>query len=332
MTAAFTPVPGFDLTGLNTMGLASRARYGARVTEPDQLAELARFAASAGLPLHVVGGGSNLILRDRLDAVVAVIATKGRDTARLPDGRRTVTAKAGEDWSDFVAWAVENGHWGLENLAGIPGTVGAAPVQNIGAYGLELSQLFHSLTAYDLVDGVRRVFAAEECDFSYRHSVFKKSAGRFVILDVTLALPQDWRPLLGYAGIDSLPTDADAPTIMRQVLSVRAAKLPDWRKLGNAGSFFHNPIVAPTVAEAIPGAPRYPQADGNVKLSAAWLIEACGLKGAREGQAGVYEKHALIVVNHGGATYDEIERLAARIRASVRDRFGVELIQEPIRL
>lgn len=320
----------FDLSQLNTMGLASRAQLGALISAPGQIEELTALASAANLPLRIIGGGSNLVLREEIPAVVGIMASKGRVLDRRADGTVVVTAQAGEDWADFVAWTVSQGVWGLENLAGIPGTVGAAPVQNIGAYGLELADRLESLTVWDTTDRCRRLFTREDCEFSYRQSLFKRSGNRFIVLDVTFSLPQTWTPILSYPGLDTLPPDADAPAILERVLAVRGAKLPNWRTLGNAGSFFHNPVVSPEVADGIASVPRYPQRDGSMKLSAAWLIEACGLKGHRLGQAGIYEKHALIVVNHGGATYAEVSELASTVVTSVRARFGVALIQEPI--
>lgn len=322
----------FDLTAFNTMGLASHAQYGAVISERGLVAEIARFATSSGLPGHFIGGGSNLVLKDELPAVIGIMATKGRDISRGPDGNVLVTAQAGEDWSEFVGWTVSQGLGGLENLAGIPGTVGAAPIQNIGAYGLELADRFQSLTAWDSVDRRERVFERDECWFSYRQSLFKQSGGRFVVLDVTLALPRHWTPVLSYAGLDSLPPGVDAATVMQRVLAIRRSKLPDWHVLGNAGSFFHNPVVPPEVADNIAGVPRYPQPDGRVKLSAAWLIDACGLKGHQQGQAAVHKDHALIIVNRGGATYADVSTLAATIKRAVAERFGVALTQEPIEL
>lgn len=322
-------IPNYDLTAHNTFGLVSHARYAGQVTSVAELEELADFAAAEGLPLRIIGGGSNLLLRGRIDAVVAIMAMKGRAVATREDGRVLVTAQAGEDWSEFVAWTVGQGLGGLENLAGIPGTVGAAPIQNIGAYGIELKDRFEALTAYDVVDRKLRTFGREDCRFSYRQSIFK-TTDRYVVLDVTFALPQPWRPVLDYKGLDSLSADASAREIMDRVLELRREKLPDWRVLGNAGSFFHNPVVRADVAAGIAGGPRYPQADGTLKLSAAWLIEACGLKGVREGRAGVHAGHALIIVNHGGATFDEVSRLASTITATVRERFGIDLVQEPI--
>ena len=325
-------IPDFDLTRLNTLGLPSRARLGAVLTSAADIEELSRRAEAEKLPLHILGGGSNVVLRPEIPAVVGIMAAKGRAAEARADGTVLVTAQAGEDWSEFVAWTVGQGLSGLENLGGIPGTVGAAPVQNIGAYGVELADRFESLTVWDLADRQRRTFGRDDCAFSYRQSRFKQAAGRYVVLDVTLALPARWTPVLTYPPLDKLPAGTSAAEIHQHVLAVRASKLPDWRMLGNAGSFFHNPIVTPAIADAIPGVPRFPQPDGTVKLSAAWLIDSCGLKGTREGHAGIYEKHALVLVNHGGATYADISRLAARVKQTVQDRYGVMLTQEPLEL
>lgn len=319
----------FDLTSHNTFGLGSRAEHAACVTAEADLAEITTFAAAHRLPLRVVGGGSNLLLRETIEGVAVVMATKGRSIMAEENDRILVRASAGEDWPDFVAWTVGQGLGGLENLAGIPGTVGAAPVQNIGAYGIELKDRFAALTAWDTVERRPVIFGPEDCAFDYRQSVFK-TTDRYVILDVTLSLPHPWLPVLGYKGLDALADDTAPRTVMERVLELRRQKLPDWRVLGNAGSFFHNPVVAASVADGMAGVPRYGQPDGSVKLSAAWLIEACGLKGAREGQAGVYDDHALIIVNHGGATFSEVSRLASRVREAVRERFGIMLVQEPI--
>jgi UDP-N-acetylmuramate dehydrogenase len=322
--------PDFDLTQLNTMGLPAVAQLGGVVTASDTVAELAAQARLAGLPLHIIGGGSNLVLRDRIEGVVGIMASKGREVLGTRDGQLLVKVAAGEDWAEFVAWSVAEGHWGLENLASIPGTVGAAPVQNIGAYGLELADRFHALTVYDTVDDTTRTLSRDDMRFAYRQSLLKQTGSRYIVLDVTLALPQPWQPNLRYAGLDTLPADADAPSIHARVAAIRREKLPDWRRLGNAGSFFHNPIVPVELAQRIEGGPRYPQPGGMIKLSAAWLIDTAGLKGAREGQAGIYEKHALIIVNHGGATYRDVSTLAERVQRTVVDRFGVRLTQEPI--
>ncbi|MCE7029594.1 UDP-N-acetylmuramate dehydrogenase [Jiella avicenniae] len=322
--------PDFDLSARNTLKLPATARYGAFVSDAGQIAALDGFARREGLPFVVIGGGSNVVLYPRIEAVVAVLATKGRSVVRQADGSALVTAQAGEDWPDFVQWTVGQGFGGLENLAGIPGTVGAAPVQNIGAYGVELADRFHSLTAYDRVEGRFVDFERSDCRFRYRQSVFKDEPGRFVITEVRLWLPADWQPVLGYAGLDSLSKTADPATVMARVLALRGSKLPDWRILGNAGSFFHNPVVSAELAQSIDGAPRYPQPDGTVKLSAGWLIERCGLKGYRVGDAGVFENHALVIVNHGNATAHDVEGLARTVKSAVREAFAVTLQQEPL--
>lgn len=320
----------FDLTARNTLGLPSQAQLGGLITTDAEFEELAAQARLAGLPLRIIGGGSNLVLRDRLDAVVGVMASKGREVVERGAEHVLVRAAAGEDWAEFVAWTVAEGLWGLENLASIPGTVGAAPVQNIGAYGLELADRFRSLTAFDTASRMRRTFTREQLHFAYRNSLLKQTGNRYIVLDVTFALPAEWRPVLSYAGLDTLPADVDAPTVHARVAAIRAEKLPDWRRIGNAGSFFHNPVVPVQLAQRIEGGPRYPQPGGAIKLSAAWLIDASGLKGVREGGAGIYDKHALIIVNHGGATYRDVSTLAERVKRTVLDRFGVGLTQEPI--
>jgi len=323
-------IQNFDLTPRNTLGLHSKAAYGAVLTDAYQIGSLVEAATSVNKPLHVVGAGSNLVLRERIEGVVAIMASKGRSVIGTRGGNVLVKAQAGGDWPEFVEWTVSQGLGGLENLAGIPGTVGAAPVQNIGAYGVELAQRFYALTAYDVLRHKLRTFRLEDCGFRYRHSIFKEVPGRFIILDVIFALPTPWRPTRDYAGLDTLSESADALAIMECVLRLRQQKLPDWREIGNAGSFFHNPVVTTEVADGICGVPRHVQSYGTAKLSAAWLIERCGRKGHREGHAGIYEKHSLILVNHGGATYEEIARLSVGTIEAVRNLFGVELTQEPM--
>lgn len=328
--------PDFDLTPHNTFGLAARARFGATITDPAQLPELFRAAAEAGLPLRVLGGGSNVVLRPVFDGVIALMAIKGREILG-PDADATlVRFGAGENWHAIVEWTLDQGLPGLENLASIPGTVGAAPIQNIGAYGLELVDRFHSLEAFDTQSGTIRRFDRAECGFAYRQSMFKRVPGSYVVTSVTLALRNSWQPNLAYPGLNDLSADSDARTIMERVMAVRANKLPDWRVTGNAGSFFHNPIVDAEVAAQMavehPQLPQYPGGEGRIKLSAGWLIERSGFKGHRHGAAGVSPSHALVLVNHGGASESEISQLAVEIVAGVEARFGVRLVQEPERL
>jgi len=323
-------IENMDLSSNNTLGLPAFARFGATIAHADDIPALITITKDKDLKVRILGRGSNCLIQPEVDAVVGVMAIKGRDVQADGPSTRLVTAQAGEDWPELVEWTVAEGLTGLENLAGIPGTVGAAPVQNIGAYGLELADRLHALTAYDTIEGQFRTFTPEECDFAYRTSLFKQNPGRFIIAEVTLALSTDWQPVLDYPGLADDASLDTAAAVMNRVLAVRQSKLPDWRTLGNAGSFFHNPIVSIDIANRIEGAPVHPLGDNQAKLSAAWLIEQCGFKGCRRGAAGVYDKHALIIVNHGGATYDDIAGLAAEISAAVKDRFGITLAQEPI--
>lgn len=325
--------PDFDLLAHNTFGLPARARFGTTITEAGQLPSLLADAAAQNLPFRVLGGGSNVVLRPRFEGIIALMGIAGRDVIGRRGDAILVRFGAGENWNAVVEWTVGQGLPGLENLAAIPGTIGAAPIQNIGAYGVELVDRFESLEAFDTESGTVRQFDREACAFAYRQSFFKRSPGRFIVLSVTLALPADWRPNLSYPGLGAIPADADAKTIMQSIAAVRASKLPDWRITGNAGSFFHNPIVETALADHIaaefPQMPRYPGGEGQIKLSAAWLIERAGFKGHRLGAAAVSAAHALVLTNTGGATQAEISALAELIVDGVQRRFGVNLVQEP---
>lgn len=319
-----------DLSRRNTLGLVSHARYGGVIREIDEIARVLDLGWDQGLPVRFLGGGSNCVLAERIEAVVGILELRGRSVDTSVPDRVRITARAGESWPDLVEWTVAQGIGGLENLAGIPGTVGAAPVQNIGAYGVELCDVLESVTAFDTETGRLCYFTAAECRFAYRHSRFKDEPGRYVVTEVTLTLPRPWRPVLRYAGLTALPSN-EPQTIMQAVLALRAAKLPDWRVTGNAGSFFHNPIVPEENKARYADVPGHP-VEGGLKLSAGWLIEACGLKGYRCGDAGFSARHALVLVNHGNATFDEVAGLAALAVQEVKNRFGVTLVQEPVTL
>jgi UDP-N-acetylmuramate dehydrogenase len=255
-------------------------------------------------------------------------------------GTWLVEAGAGESWHGFVAWTLAQGMPGLENLALIPGTVGAAPIQNIGAYGLEMGERFERLSAVDLATGECVEFGREQCAFGYRDSFFKRAGrGRFMITSVVFRLPKIWQPRAEYADIARALEGAetcDAQAIFDVVVAVRRAKLPDWTVLGNAGSFFKNPVVSAQAFEILkqrePGIVSYAQADGQVKLAAGWLIDQCGWKGRGIGGAAVHDRQALVLVNRGGATGVQVLELANAIRRDVRARFDVELEIEPVTL
>jgi UDP-N-acetylmuramate dehydrogenase len=330
---SLAPMPDHDLTSLNTLGLRAQTRFACKIEDAAELPELFALAEQSGLPVRVLGGGSNVILGEDYDGITAIMATRGRMLIGEADGSVVLEAQAGETWHDVVTWTVEQGLWGLENLALIPGTMGAAPIQNIGAYGVELCDRFVSLDAYDRTTGCIVTLGPEECRFGYRHSVFKEEKGRYVVTLVRLALHRNGRAELGYRELANLGEVDHPKVVMDAVIALRSSKLPDWRVLGNAGSFFHNPVVDATTGAtfmaANPTAPAYPQADGAIKLSAGWLIEQASLKGYRQGPVGVSDRHALVLVNHGGATRTDLLALADHVVSVVQARFGVTLRQEP---
>lgn len=337
MTAAdLTLIPDFDLTTRNTLALDARSRFGIMLDTPESVVALIDQAERDGLPLRILGGGSNVVLATTFDGITGIVATRGRTLVGSAETHVLIEAEAGETWHDFVAWTVSQGFGGLENLAGIPGTVGAAPVQNIGAYGAEVADVFESLVAFDRHEKSLKTFDLAACQFAYRDSVFKRDAGRYVVLSLRLRLPRPWVPNLRFAGLAELTgtPDITPQAVMDRVLALRGSKLPDWRVTPNAGSFFQNPIVAPEDAAAIladfPAAPNFPQADGRLKLSAGWLIEQSGLKGFRMERAGISERHALVVINLGGADAGDIAALAAHVKAKVLARFGIALHEEPV--
>ena len=327
-----------SLQPFNTFGVAVTARWYAEASSDAEVREALREAEARAAELFVIGGGSNLLLTADLDAFVLRMVSRGR---RLLEegGRLLVEAEAGEAWHPFVLWTLEQGLAGLENLSLIPGTVGAAPMQNIGAYGVEIKDVLHSLVALDRRTGELCEFRADECEFAYRHSRFKRESGRWLILRVRFALSREARLHLEYGPVRQRLQEmgVDAPTplaVSRAICAIRAERLPDPQALGNAGSFFKNPLIAEAQAERLrerwPGLVAYPAGHGQVKLAAGWLIEQAGWKGFREGDAGVHALQALVLVNYGRATGAELLALARRIQADIRGRFGVELEIEPI--
>lgn len=327
-----------SLKPFNTFAVEARASRYAEAHDDLDVREAMVAAARLGLPLRVLGGGSNLLLTTDVDALVLRLVSRGIRVLS-DDGERVVLeAEAGEPWHPFVLHSLELGLAGLENLSLIPGTVGAAPIQNVGAYGVEISDVFAGLTALDRKTGELCEFDSQACAFGYRDSVFKQKAGRFIILRVRFALTRtarlqlDYGPLrqwLQQAGIEA-PTPRD---VSRAVCAIRGEKLPDPKVLGNAGSFFKNPLVSAALADELsarfPAMATYPQPDGRVKLAAGWLIEQAGWKGLRDGDAGVHKLQALVLVNHGQASGKQILTLARRIQADIAARFGVELEIEP---
>ena len=330
---------GVELAASNTLALPGRATLYAAIGDAEQLAtpELRQT------PRFILGGGSNLVLTGDFDGLVLHMAIPGRRLVGEDAGAWYVEAGAGENWHDFVQWTLAQGWPGLENLSLIPGTVGAAPIQNIGAYGLEVAERFHSLTAWDFEKRAFSTVDRNRCRFAYRDSLFKRErwhlSGRMAITSVVFRLSKVWQPNLRYADVaQELATrNLTAPTpqeVADAIIAIRRRKLPDPAVTPNAGSFFHNPVVdaalAAALAAAHPGLPRYPQANGRVKLAAGWLIEQAGWKGKRLGSVGMYEKQALVLVNHGDATGADVRRTMAAVQAAVHARFGIDLTPEPV--
>ncbi|PWW46449.1 UDP-N-acetylmuramate dehydrogenase [Melaminivora alkalimesophila] len=353
-----------SLQGWNTFGIAARARMLVRIRSVADLQQVLAHEALRRQPMFVLGGGSNIVLTGDVRALVLKVEIKGLRLAGETDRAWIVEAGAGEVWHEVVARTLAQGWPGLENLALIPGTVGAAPVQNIGAYGVELQDRFHSLSAVDLVSGQPFELDAAQCGFGYRDSVFKHRApqlaggegkalsgrvlgmglaGRALITHVRFLLPKAWRPELGYLELERKRSETGiahptAQQVFEWVCAIRRAKLPDPAVVGNAGSFFKNPTVTPEQCRDIiardPKVVHYPMPDGRFKLAAGWLIDACGWKGKTVGKAGVYDRQALVLVNRGtpedSVTGGEVMTLARAIQTSVYERFGIRLEPEPV--
>ncbi len=329
-----------SLRDLNTFGLPAVARQLVRIRGDADVRRVLDHPELGRAPKLVLGGGSNLVLTRDPDQVVLKMEVPGlRLVVELPDAW-IVEAGAGMTWHDVVTQTVDNGWPGLENLALIPGTVGASPVQNIGAYGVEFADRCESVDGVDLVTGRGFSLTAAECLFGYRDSVFKHQlAGKVVITRVRFRLPKPWQPVLGYLELERkvAETGITQPTprqVHDWICAIRSAKLPDPAVIGNAGSFFKNPVVTEEQCRDIigrdPNVVHYPMLDGTFKLAAGWLIEACGWKGKSIGRAGVYEKQALVLVNRGDAIGAEVVTLARAIQESVYGRFGIRLEPEPV--
>jgi UDP-N-acetylmuramate dehydrogenase len=336
-----------DLHTRNTLGLPGRAQYAVTVHQVSEVQALIQRGDCARQPIHIWGGGSNTVLAGDLSGIVIQVAILGR--ARINDlstaTHHVIEVGAGENWYDLVTWTLKEGYPGLENLALIPGTAGAAPIQNIGAYGLELKDRLHSVTGVDLRDGTCFDWPASICQLGYRDSFFKHPEGRhYLITHIRLALPISWTPVLNYGPLQALASElschptpvAQAWAIYERVCTLRRQKLPDPAIQGNVGSFFKNPVVnASQLAHLLQNWPdlvhySLSQPYGHAKLAAAWLIEQCGWKAYEAGSVGVHPHQALVLVNKGGATGADILCLAKAIQSHVLARFGIELDIEPL--
>lgn len=325
-----------SLKNYNTFGIDAKARHFISVQTVDELINVLKLEEYP--EKFILGGGSNMLLTDDVNALVIHINIKGIEIVSKNNNTVTVKANAGENWHEFVLWTLNHGFGGLENLSLIPGNVGTAPIQNIGAYGVELKDVFVSCEAietatYKIVD-----FSLNECEFGYRDSVFKRKTGKYIIINVTFKLTVNRHTLnTSYGAIENQLNSLNItnPTIKdvsNAVIFIRKSKLPDPSEIGNSGSFFKNPVVSKVKFNKLqanfPDLPYYEVSDEEVKIPAGWLIEQCGFKGKRYGDAGVHTKQALVLVNYGNATGKEIMDLAKKIQASVKEKFDIEIIPE----
>ncbi len=326
-----------SLRAFNTFGVEASAAFFARVQSLADLQRVLEDRRVANVPLLVLGGGSNVLFTQDFDGLVLKIEIPGM--GRDDDGARwLVQVGAGENWHAIVERLVNENVPGLENLALIPGSVGAAPIQNIGAYGVELAERFDRLQVWDFATQTLQTLTADDCGFGYRDSIFKRAGESRLIVNVTLALPRRWTPVIGYADVENELRDRNIAQLRPRdvfdaVIAIRRRKLPDPAQVGNAGSFFKNPVISRQQRSALierhPSLVSYDIGGGRYKLAAGWLIDACGLKGTVRGRAAVYAKQALVLVNLGSATGAEILALAREVQDAVRAKFSIELEPEP---
>lgn len=329
-----------SLNSYNTLGLRSVAELFTELHSPADLQKLINDTAIRKLPWNILGGGSNLVLPSLVRGLVLKVANTGHEVLGEDKDYWFVKVQAGEVWNDFVQGTLQKGIWGLENLSLIPGTAGASPIQNIGAYGVEVKDSIFEVRCLDLKTGESKVFTNKECRFSYRDSFFKQEgAGRYLVWDVTFRLPKNNVMHLEYGDIrkelERLGLSNEPRHIANAVINIRQSKLPDPRVIGNAGSFFKNPIVPKSTRDALlerhTDLVSFPYQTEHFKLAAGWLIDRAGWKGKMLGPVGMYEKQALVLVNHGGASADDVWKLANQVTTDVKSLFGVEIEPEPIR-
>jgi UDP-N-acetylmuramate dehydrogenase len=328
--------PNLGLKDRNTFGLDASAQLAYEIDSAAQIPEVMRQIAQQNLPWRVLGGGSNVILPKILPGATLLMNIAGQEIISSDQNATVVTVGGGVNWHEFVAWTLENNLPGLENLALIPGTVGAAPIQNIGAYGVELADYIDHIEAFDVEKQAFVTLSKEACQFAYRDSYFKQHAHRFIVTKVVFKIPKVWQAKIHYADLAKQfegNTNPSAEEIFLAVCKIRTHKLPDPKVIGNAGSFFQNPVIPNEQYEILlkkyATLVSYPDAPGKRKLAAGWLIDQCGFKGQRIGNVGVYENQALVLVNHGNGTAQEILGLAKCIQDKVRNEFGVSLEIEP---
>ena len=328
----------FSLRHLNTFGLESSAAFFAEIDSVHELTQILTDPVWKQTPKFILGGGSNVLFTQNINALVIRPAILGIEKIKEDADRITLKVGAGEGWHSFVMYCVTNGYGGVENLSLIPGTVGAAPMQNIGAYGVEIKDVVEAVEAVRIANGTKRIFSKEECAFGYRESIFKKELkGQYIVTGVTFVLNKKPALNVGYGDVQKTlvemhVTDPTIKDVSEAIISIRRSKLPDPAQIGNAGSFFKNPEIPSekfkVLKDAFPAIPGYTMSDSLIKVPAGWLIEQAGWKGFRDGAIGVHEKQALVLVNYGGGNGNDIRALAAKIQDSVESKYGIRLTPE----
>ena len=332
-------LPSYSLRERNTLGFTVLAQMAVPITTPSQIPEAIAFAKDQGLPYQVLGGGSNVVLPIQLSGLTLLMDMDVIEVVQNNVAGVQLRTAAGVNWHHFVGWTLDHGYGGLENLALIPGTVGAAPIQNIGAYGVEVKDYVEHVEAFDCESMQWVKLYQSDCQFSYRNSIFKVNPSRYVISTIVFNLPHIWQPRITYADLQSYFANRSidsikANDIFTAVCTIRSQKLPDPKVIGNVGSFFQNPIVKNSklteLKQRYPAIVAYPENANHSKLAAGWLIDQCGFKGLRAGNVGVHDKQALVLINLGKGNARELLALAHQIQETIRDRFGVDLVIEPI--
>ena len=324
-----------SLTAFNTLALISEARFLATVTSEQDLLDVLSSANAKKLPIFILSGGSNVLLSESINAVVIRPLLKGINLIKQDDAYVWVEVMAGEEWHPFVQYAVAQGWYGLENLSLIPGYVGASPIQNIGAYGVEVSQHIEQIKAWHIPSQSWQVLAPEQCQFAYRDSIFKRQAGDWIITRVLFKLAKQASFVLSYGDVrEQAGTTPTLQSVADAIIQIRQSKLPDPKKIGNAGSFFKNPVIDLQYYEQLrlqhPNLTGYVQPSGQVKVAAGWLIDQAGWKGKQIGNVGMYKKQALVLVNYGVASLKDVQQVSLAVQESVLKKFGIQLEPEPV--
>ena len=327
----------YNLSKLNTFGISARAKFFVEIHSEDELQELFVLSEFKNNQKIFLGGGSNILFTEDFNGIIVLNKLKGMEILNEDAESIVIRSMSGENWHDLVVFTVRRGYWGIENLSLIPGTVGAAPMQNIGAYGAELKNVLENVETFDTATGIKRIFSREECKLGYRDSIFKNELkDKYFISAITLKLSKIGEKNTSYKALqehlEKNKIEVKNPkNISDAVIFIRQSKLPDPKVIGNAGSFFKNVFVKKEQLQKLradyPDMP-YFEEDGVNKIPAGWLIEQCGWKGRRVGNVGVHDKQALVLVNHGGATGTELVKLAKKIIISVKEKFGLELVPE----